>query len=96
MTTKNGPELNAIVGPELYSPQDVADGFSDALGKKVSVKVIPKQQWTNAFKSVGFSDEAAASYAAMTEIAANDIQVPKNALRGEITLQQYIHDLVKE
>lgn len=95
MITRNGPELNAIVGPELYSPQDVADAFSNALGQKVSVKVIPEQQWTDAFKSAGFSDEAAASYAAMTEIAANHIEVPKNAVRGEITLEQYIDDLLK-
>ncbi|MEP6610838.1 MAG: NmrA family NAD(P)-binding protein [Mucilaginibacter sp.] len=95
MMSKDGEELTAIVGPKLYSPQDVADEFSSALGKKVSVKVIPKKEWTAAYKSAGFSGEAAASYAAMTEIAANDIEIPKHAVKGKTTLQQFINNLIK-
>ena len=95
MTAKHGQELTAIVGPELYSPQDVADEFSSALGRKVNVKVIPKQDWTAAFKATGFSKEAAASYAAMTEIAANHIELPKDAIKWKIKLQQFINNLIK-
>jgi uncharacterized protein YbjT (DUF2867 family) len=96
MTEKDAPKLNAIQGPELYSPQDVATAFSKALRRKVTIKVIPEKDWIAAFKSVGFSDEAATSYANMTKITVRDVEIPKNFVKGKISLQEYINDLVRQ
>jgi uncharacterized protein YbjT (DUF2867 family) len=92
------PKLNSIHGPELYSAGDVAAAFSKSLGKKVSVKVIPKDQWKATFKSMGFSDQSAESYANMTEISLNDFERTTDTtdfIKGKITLQEYINRLIK-
>lgn len=93
MIDKDTPQLNAIQGPELYSPGDVANAFSKALGRSVMVKVIPKREWVSAFKSIGFSDAAAESYAGMTELTVNNIDIPKDSVKGKISLQEYINNL---
>jgi uncharacterized protein YbjT (DUF2867 family) len=96
MTEKNTPKLNSIHGPEMYSPNDVAAAFSKALGKKV--KVIPKDQWKATYKSIGFSEEGAESYARMTAISMNDFEMPTDTtgfIKGKITLQEYIDSMFK-
>lgn len=86
-----------IPGPDLYSPNDVANAFSKALGgKNVKVNVIPEDQWVNTFQSMGFSKEAAASYAGMTRISLHGgFEIPANTMKGATTLQQYIKSLVE-
>src|SRR5689334_15511169 len=69
MMANNTPIINSIHGPELYSPGDVAEAFSKALGKNVKVKVIPKDQWKAAYRSMGFSEQGAESYTNMTQIS---------------------------
>jgi uncharacterized protein YbjT (DUF2867 family) len=96
MTEKNVPELTAIQGPELYSPQDVATAFSRVFEKQVTVKVIPQEDWVAAFKSAGFSDKAAVSYANMTKITVQHLEIPKDFVKGKTSLQEYINNLVTE
>lgn len=97
MMEDNSPHINSIHGPELYSPRDVADAFAKALGKKVEVKVIPKDQWKAAFMSMGFSEQGAESYSKMTEISLRDFEKGTDTtgfIIGKITLQEFINNLI--
>jgi len=97
MMANNTPNINSIHGPELYSARDVAEAFSQALGKKVKVKVIPKDQWKATFMSMGFSEQGAESYTNMTQISLSDFEKATDTtgfIKGKITLQKYINSLI--
>jgi len=88
-------QLYHFEGPQLYTPNDVADAFSKALGKLVQVAVIPKEKWEETFRSSGFSDEAAASYAAMTMATLEDDHTKLTGqIRGQTTIEDYVRGLV--
>lgn len=83
-----------IEGPERYTPADVAAAFAEALGRPVEAVVMPRESWESSFQSIGFSEEAAASYAGMTEATLDgDFPAPEEVERGETTLQSYINEL---
>jgi uncharacterized protein YbjT (DUF2867 family) len=89
--------LYHVEGPEAYSPADVARAFADALGKPVNTKVIPREQWPEAFKAMGFSEAAASSYAAMTALTLDKkYLLPDRPVRGDTTLQNYVRELVRK
>lgn len=93
MMANNTPNINSIHGPELYSARDVAEAFSKALGKKVNVKVIPRDQWKATYMSMGFSDQGAESYTNMTQISLSAFEKTTDTtdyIKGKITLQEYI------
>lgn len=84
-----------VEGPRLYTSDDVARAFSQALGRPVEVEVTPRDRWKQAFLGLGFSDVAAESYARMTAVAVDSgFDVSDDPLRGTTTLDAYIRDLV--
>ena len=88
--------LHFVEGPERYSPADVAQAFGAALGRQVEVTRAPRDSWVPAFREMGFSAEAAESYAGMTALATSDeIELPESPTRGSTTLQDYIAALVR-
>jgi len=90
----SGPHY--VEGPERYTPGDVAQAFSLALGRPVEVAVTPPEQWEQAFRSLGFSEAAAGSYAAMTRITLENGEQPEKPERGATTLADYITALVRK
>lgn len=96
MTEKETPILNTIQAPQLYSPRDVAIAFAEVLGREVTVNVIPQERWIATFKSMGFSDETAMSYARMTEITVNHPEIPEDFIKGKISLHEYINSLIRK
>ena len=68
--------------------------FAAALGRAVRVDVIPRESWEDAYRSLGFSDAAAHSYARMTALTADGPEYPEDPIRGSISLQTYIGKLV--
>ena len=89
--------LHYVEGPETYSSADVAESFSVALKKKVEAVQIPKDKWLSALKQAGFSDKAARSMAAMTDVTlAENYEKSESPMRGETTLQRFIDDLVSK
>ncbi|SFP35795.1 NmrA family NAD(P)-binding protein [Variovorax sp. 770b2] len=90
----SGPHY--VEGPERYSPGDVARAFADALGRPVEVAVTPPEQWEQAYRSLGFSEAAAKSYAAMTRITLDNKEEPEKPERGATSLRDYITALVKK
>ncbi|GHB86418.1 NmrA family NAD(P)-binding protein [Persicitalea jodogahamensis] len=90
--------LYYVEGPQRYSSADVAAAFESALGRPVKAVQTPREQWTTALKSAGFSPEGADSMAAMTEITIEMIEgkseLPSAPERGETSLKSYIGALV--
>lgn len=87
--------VHEVEGPQRYTPADVADAFAKALGRPVKAVVTPREKWEDLFKALGFSDPAAASYAAMTAATLDGkFADPSKVERGKTTLQEYISALV--
>lgn len=84
-----------VEGPARYSPTDVASAFSRVLGRPIEIDVTPRDKWISAYRQLGFSQSAAESYARMTAVSVDGgFDMPDNPVRGETTLDAYIHDLV--
>lgn len=87
--------LYHVEGPRQYSPRNVADAFETALGRPVEVEVIPREQWEQAYRAIGFSVAAAHSYARMTAAALDQhYEMLGEPERGAITLQQFVSESV--
>ena len=87
--------IHYVEGPARYCANDVAKAFSVSLGKSVNVVVVPPDRWEEAFRKLGFSEQAAASYARMTRLTLNGPELPERPLRGRKSLQLYVEDLVR-
>ncbi|MBY3066771.1 NmrA family NAD(P)-binding protein [Rhizobium laguerreae] len=87
--------IHHVEGPKRYSPNDVAAAFAAALGRAVRVDVIPRENWEDVFRSLGFSDAAAHSYTRMTALTVDGPEYPEDPIRGLISLQTYIGKLVR-
>jgi uncharacterized protein YbjT (DUF2867 family) len=88
-------ELVYVEGPTRVSFSEVAQAFASALGKSIEPVVTPRAEWEQTFRELGFSAEAAASYANMTAATIDDgIEAPEEPLRGGTTLQSYVRALV--
>ncbi|MBY3025210.1 NmrA family NAD(P)-binding protein [Rhizobium leguminosarum] len=85
-----------VEGPQRYSPNDVAAAFAATLGRAVRVDVIPRENWEDAYRGLGFSDAAAHSYARMTALTVDGPEYPEDAIRGSTSLQAYIDKLVRD
>ncbi|WP_129794347.1 NmrA family NAD(P)-binding protein [Sphingosinicella sp. CPCC 101087] len=86
--------LHHVEGPERYTPRDVAIAFGKTLGKPVRPVAIPRDQWIETFRELGFSEPAAASYARMTVVTVDEAYEPPEApVRGEVTLERYVEAL---
>jgi len=83
-----------VEGPERYTAADVATAFSRALHRPVDVAVIPRDRWQETFRQLGFSEAAAESYRRMAAVSLDDLDVPDDAIRGTVTLDAYIRELV--
>jgi len=87
--------IRYIEGPNRYSPAEVAEAFSRALGRSVALSAIPRGEWKNTFLQLGFSDAAATSYAQMTAVCVDSgFDLVDDPWRGSTSLEAYIHELV--
>ena len=87
--------MHYIEGPQHYSPQDVADAFSQVLGKDVGAVEIPRESWESSMQLAGFSEAAARSMANMTQATMDCLELPNSPVKGKTTLQDYIRNLVE-
>lgn len=87
--------IRYVEGPERYSADDVARAFSAALKREVTVAVTPRDQWVASFRQQGFSQAAAESFARMTGAAMDDLDLPADAMRGRITIGEYVRERVE-
>jgi uncharacterized protein YbjT (DUF2867 family) len=95
MSSLDDVGVKYVEGPKRYSSDDVASAFAAALGRPVELAVTPRDDWKAAFRKLGFSEAAADSYARMTAVSVDGgFDMPDDALRGAITLDAYIRDLL--
>jgi uncharacterized protein YbjT (DUF2867 family) len=88
--------LHFIEGPDRYSSQDVAVAFAAALGRPVEVESVPCDQWATMLKGMGFSDQAAESFANMTAATLKEPFLPLTSVeRGITSLHDYLSQLVR-
>jgi uncharacterized protein YbjT (DUF2867 family) len=85
-----------VEGPQRYTPRDVADAYAQALDRPVDVEVVPRHAWEQTFRQLGFSPEAARSYACMTGTVLDEqYRWPDAPVRGATTLGDYIRGVVQ-
>ncbi|PSN05700.1 NmrA family transcriptional regulator [filamentous cyanobacterium CCT1] len=88
--------LHYVEGPDRYSSQDVAAAFATALGRPVVAESIPRDQWLPMFKSIGFSNEAAESFANMTAATLEETFPDVGSVeRGVTSLHSYLSQMVQ-
>jgi uncharacterized protein YbjT (DUF2867 family) len=85
-----------VEGPRTYSAADVAKTLAQALGRDVRAVETPRSEWMAAFKALGFSPVAAASYVRMTAVTLDSVERPESPERGQTTLAEYVAALVRQ
>jgi uncharacterized protein YbjT (DUF2867 family) len=86
--------LHNIEGPKRYSSLNVAQAFAKVLQKPVKVVETPRDQWIKTMRNTGFSNEAAASFANMTNLTIKGEMPSRDTVtRGVISLESYIAKL---
>lgn len=83
--------IYALEGPQRYTPQDVAQVMAGIAGRPVHVQSLPPQNWLAYYLQNGFSNQAAQSYATMTDIFVNNrYEQPLAPHKGATSLKQYL------
>lgn len=95
LSSSQDATIQYVEGPARYSANDVARAFGQALRREVHVVVIPRSEWVATYRQQGFSEAAAQSYARMTAVAMDELDIPDDSLRGQVTLESYISELVQ-
>jgi uncharacterized protein YbjT (DUF2867 family) len=79
---------------EWYSSQDVADTLGNVLGRKVDVHQMPREDWEDQLKNIGFTQDAARNFIDMTEAVIANEAMPeygdKILVKTKTTLKQYL------
>jgi len=84
-----------VEGPDRYAATDVAAAFARALGRPVTVEVVPRQDWRAAYRALGFSEAAADSFSRMTAASLDQgFDRIVDPIRGTVSLEAYIEALV--
>ncbi|KAA1176648.1 NAD-dependent epimerase/dehydratase family protein [Rhizobium tropici] len=87
--------IRYVEGPERYTFAEVADAFSSVLSRRVELRTIPRDEIEQSFRKLGFSKEAAESYARMMKASIDGgFEVPPDPERGATSLQEHIASLV--
>lgn len=87
--------LHHVEGPERLTPADVAAAFATVLGRPVALQVTPQDGWADMFRALGFSPEAARSYAGLTARTVDGVALPDDPDRGPTTIQDHLRALLR-
>lgn len=83
--------IQHIEGPKRYTANDVAEAFTKVMNRDVQIQEVPHKALEETFRSFGFSDEAAASYACMTRrMIDGQTDTAEQSFQGEISLEDYL------
>ena len=80
-------ELVEIVGPKKYSTNDIADEMGKVFHKEVTPYEIPRKEWSEMMKNIGFSEDATKNFSVMTETVAQGKTMPEGKGQNPISLQ---------
>lgn len=96
LEAKENTALHYITGPQDYTPREVANAFSKALGRPVEAVEVERPKWQEFLMKSGFSETSATSMANMTAATLEQgFEVGKTQKRGSTTIEEYIGHLVK-
>ena len=94
----SGPDdigIEHVEGPDRYTGNDVAAAFAEMMDRKVEVQEVPRNALEDTFRELGFSDEAAASYACMTRRMIDGKTMPLDEpTLGNTSLKSYIASIL--
>ena len=97
MTSVTDTGVRCFEGPDTYSANDVAAAFARVMKIEVSVVDIPREALEDTFRSFGFSENVAASYACMTgRVIDGKTQEADERTRGSTTLEKYVQSIAAE
>ncbi|KGF70170.1 NmrA family transcriptional regulator [Hoeflea sp. BAL378] len=86
--------IRHIEGPDRYTANDVAAAFARAMDRDVTVEEVAREALESSFREMGFSDQAAASYACMTRrVIDGKTDTAEDPIRGSVSLESYIASL---
>lgn len=88
-----------LSGPASLSSADVAKAFSEVLGKEIKAQQIPRGQWEETLRSIGFSPDGIRNFIEMTEaVITGRSQAEGNgtiSAQVDTTLLEYLEKVVK-
>ncbi|KAA2243100.1 NAD(P)H-binding protein [Chitinophaga agrisoli] len=88
-----------LLGPAEYTANDVAEAFSQALGKPIKAHTIHRNQWKKELQQLHFTADAIKQFTCMTEAVINGRTALAGSgtavVKGKTSLQQYIEEAVK-
>lgn len=85
-----------VEGPGRYTPRDVANALSAVLERRVTCRVVPRGEWDGFYRGIGFSPEAARSFAEMTgAVVDGDTEMPESSVIGTVPLQEHVAEAVR-
>ncbi|MGB3337646.1 MAG: NAD(P)H-binding protein [Devosia sp.] len=82
-----------VEGPKRYTFEEVAAAFARHLHRDVTPATTPREKWEESFRSVGFSEAAARSFARMTAATIDEPELPPSPRRGRVALDAYVATL---
>lgn len=85
-----------LTGPAAYSSNDVAQAFSDALGKEVKAVQIPKEQWESTLREIGFSPDAIRNFIEMTDAVISGKAMPEKKNTVQVKLKTTLKDYIQQ
>lgn len=87
--------VHHVEGPQRYSPADVAAAFAEVLNRSVELEVIARERWAETFRTFGFSEPAARSYACMTAVTVDELHLPAAPVRGVVSLKDHVVEFAR-
>lgn len=89
-----------LEGPQSYSAHNVAEAFSSVLGSPVTVQQVPRSEWENTLKPLGFSDDGMRNFIEMTEAVINGKATPENTgvirIKGKTSILEYLQSRLQQ
>jgi uncharacterized protein YbjT (DUF2867 family) len=82
-----------LIGPEKYSPNDVAAVFSKLLNKKITVGPIERKDWKKTLMENGFTENTAQNMFDMTNTLVENLTPIENredAIKMLMTFEEYL------
>ncbi|UYQ93825.1 NmrA family NAD(P)-binding protein [Chitinophaga horti] len=64
---QNEDAVYELQSAQTYTPQDVANAYSQVLGKQITVQHVPREGWADVLKGAGFSPNAIENFVDMTQ-----------------------------
>jgi uncharacterized protein YbjT (DUF2867 family) len=84
-----------LTGAAEYSSEEVASAFSKKIGKKITAKQTPRNQWEEALSKIGFSKDGIKNFIEMTQAVIDGKAKPEQngiaQIKTKTTLEKFLN-----